>query len=189
MSGRHSSGSQVGFYRSVLGWALPWMVIAAGVAIGVWVAVNALGNGDPVDDGPAAAAAPSPSVAPRPSSPEPSKTATPRPKPSRSPDPTTTPRPKSKLITEGITVQVLNGTGDPDADDRMASRLADLGFEVLAVDGSSKAYAQTTVFWSYAEAQKAGEALARRFGWSVGPKPSNLSTTVALHVVVGDDFR
>ena len=187
--GRHSSDSQFGFYRSVLGWALPWLLIAAGVAIGIWVAVNALGTGGDVDADPAAVGTPTDEPSPSEPREEPSPSRSPEPTPSRSPEPTAEPKPDEKLITEGISVQVLNGTGDPDRDDAMASRLADLGFEVLSVGGASKAYAATTVFWSYPESKKAGEALARRFGWSVGPKPSNLSDEVAIHVVVGEDFE
>jgi hypothetical protein len=86
-----------------------------------------------------------------------------------------------------MTVQVLNGTDDPEADDVMADRLAGLGFEVLSVDSASVPYASTTVLWSYAESRSAARRLAARFGWRVAPKPDNLSTEVALHVVVGAD--
>jgi len=37
------------------------------------------------------------------------------------------------------------------------------------------------------EAQEAAERLAARQGWIAQPKPENLSDTVALHVVVGED--
>jgi hypothetical protein len=84
-------------------------------------------------------------------------------------------------------VQVLNATSSSSADDMMADRLASLGFDVISVDSASGSYPRTTVFWSYPEATAAAEALARRFGWVVDEKPSNLSATVALHVVVGDD--
>lgn len=188
--GRHSSDSQLPFIRSVLGWFLPWFLVAIVVAVGVWVAVDALGGDDLTTPRPAAAASSStsPQVTSSPdeslggeASPEPKRTKEPK---DDDPEPEATP----DLITEGVTVQVLNGTSFPSADDEMADQLAALGFEVLAVAGSSKAYATTTVFYSYPEAQEAAERLAARFGWGVAVKPSNLSATVDLHVIVGDDY-
>lgn len=186
--GRHSSSEQGPFYRSLLGWFLPWILIAAVVGVSVWFLVNAIG-GDEVTPS-AADATPSPTSLPTPSpteteivvaSPQPTRTA-PKPKPTKSKEPK-----EVALITEGMNVQVLNGTGDTSADDAVAETLADLGFRIEAIDDSSKAYSRTTVFWSYPEAQKAAEALASRMGWIAQPKPENLSATVALHVVVGED--
>ncbi|HEV3472033.1 MAG TPA: LytR C-terminal domain-containing protein, partial [Actinomycetota bacterium] len=68
-----------------------------------------------------------------------------------------------------------------------ADRLSELGYEVVAIEGSSKQYPATTVFWSHPRAQDAAEALAERFGWLAQPKPANLSATVDIHVVVGSD--
>lgn len=189
--GRHSSGSQFHFYKSVFGWILPWLVVAGLLGVGIWIGVDAMSNDDEIETPPLTAAeSPTPSPSPSPSpeivSPEPSPTESkPSKKPSAKPSPKRT---EPELITENMTVQVLNGTGNPSADELMADRLAQLGFDVVALGGSSKAYAETTVFWSYTESQEAAEALAAKEGWAVGPKPSNLSTTVALHVIVGDDF-
>lgn len=69
----------------------------------------------------------------------------------------------------------------------MAVRLGREGFEIVAVEFTSTPYKETTVFWSYPDARKAGEALASHFGWLVEEKPGNLADTVALHVVVGRD--
>jgi hypothetical protein len=185
--GRHSSPEQGRFYRSIIGWALPWLMIAAVVLVAVTVAVDAVG-GDDLEATPVARGTPT----------EPAVEETPTPEATRvEPTPEKTPKPKrtqkqddgseTALITEGVTVQVLNGTGDSGADDRMASRLGALGYEVVAIEGSSRQYPRTTVFWSFPQAQKAAEALAQRFGWVAQPKPSNLSSTVDLHVVVGTD--
>lgn len=183
--GRHSSPSQFHYYRSIFGWFLPWALVAAVVGVGVWVGVDVLG-GDEIQEPPAPAVA---------SSPSPEETAIPSPTPTVSEEPEPEPEPEQpkksepKLITEGITVQVLNATtSNPDADDQMADKLASLGFDVIAVGGANRVYQETTVFWSFAEAEKAAERLAARFGWGVAPKPSNLSTTVDLHVIVGEDF-
>ncbi|MGH2695296.1 MAG: LytR C-terminal domain-containing protein [Actinomycetota bacterium] len=180
MGGRHSSTQQGPFVWSVVAWLLPWVLIAAVAGVAVSIAVDALGR-DALETPPPTAATESPS---------------PSPSPTRSPTaaPTRTTKSPSKpaetqvdLITEGITVQVLNATGSSSADDVMADRLASLGFEVISVDSAAGSYERTTVFWSYPDAREAAEALARRFGWVVQEKPANLSATVALHVVVGAD--
>jgi hypothetical protein len=95
--------------------------------------------------------------------------------------------PKANLITQGITVQVLNGTSDASADDRMANKLTKLGYQVIAISPASVAYSHTTVYWAVADAKPAAEALAQRFGWVAAPKPGNLSSQVDIHVVVGAD--
>jgi len=184
--GRHSKPEQGPFYRSVLGWVVPWVLIAAVIGGAVWFAVGVLG-GDEVrpasDNGRPSATATDPE-------PEPSDTeivvASPEPTEEPSPEPTDEDEPQP-LITEGITIQVLNGSQDPAADDAMADRLEGLGFEIVAVEASSATYERTTVFWSYPEARDAAERLADRFGWVADEKPGNLSDTVALHVVVGRD--
>lgn len=188
--GRHSSESQWPFYRSLIGWFLPWILIAGVVAVGVVVAVDTLSGEDITAPDPVAASSPEPSTTPMAEATPTPKTgrspasASPTPKPTRSSE---LPPEEIELITAGMTVQVLNGTGVASADDDMANRLAGLGYEVIAVDGSNKEYQATTVFWSVPESQEAAERLAQRFGWVSGPKPSNLSATVKLHVVVGMD--
>lgn len=187
--GRHSKHEQGPFYRSLLGWLLPWILIALVVGVAIWFVVNAIG-GDGVEPSSAdASPSPSPSAEPSPTETE-IVVASPKPSPTKEPKPTPTKSKKPKevaLITEGINIQVLNGTTDSLADDALADRLERLGYRIEAMDDSSRAYARTTVFWSYPEAQRAGEALAARMGWVVRPKPDNLSATVALHVVVGED--
>ncbi|HJR44197.1 MAG TPA: LytR C-terminal domain-containing protein [Actinomycetota bacterium] len=182
--GRHSAGEQGPFYRSVLGWFLPWLLIAAVVGVAVWVLVNMVGG----DETKPTAVDSSPSATPTPRETE-TEIAIASPSPTQSePEDEETPTPKPvKLITEGINVQVLNGTSDAGADDALADRLTGLGFTIEAIDDSSVQYPRTTVFWSYPEAQEAAEALAARFDWVAEPKPGNLSDTVALHVVVGQD--
>lgn len=186
--GRHSAGKSGPFYRSLFGWFLPWLLIAAVVAAAVWVLVMTLGGEETVDPLPTAgetspAESPSPtetSVVLESPSPTPQETSTPRPDKKRSPKP-------KPLITDGINIQVLNSTSDTSVDDAVADRLTGLGFRIEAIDDASRAYDRTIVYWSYPEAREAGERLARRFGWEVGAKPDNLSATVALHVVVGAD--
>lgn len=115
-------------------------------------------------------------------------TATPSAEPSPSESERAKPRPPVRLVTEGVTIQVLNGTNDPEAGNAMADELTKLGFQVVTVEATSKPYKATTVYWSFPDATKAGEALAAKRGWEVDQKPGNLADTVHLHVVVGSDF-
>jgi hypothetical protein len=166
-----------------MGYFVPWALVGIVAIVSIWVGLGVLGS-DELDTSPRAARTPQvrePSSSPRPAhSPTPVGAATPAAKPRR-------PAADVELITEGMTVQVLNGTPVATADEAMADRLAGLGFDVISVESSSVAYRSTTVLWSYAESERAAERLAARFGWRVMPKPDNLSTSVALHVVVGDD--
>ena len=181
--GRHSAPRQTVFYRSVAGWVVPWVLIAAVTGTSVWFAVDALG-GSALEASPT----PSPTRVSRAAAPTPTPTPTPaQAEASAQPRSRSGARRDVKLITNGVTAQVLNGTASPAADDLMADRLADLGFSVVSVESSSKAYPDTTVFWSTGAAEAAAEALARRFGWIAQPKPDNLSDEVSLHVVVGAD--
>ncbi|MGI8708406.1 MAG: LytR C-terminal domain-containing protein [Actinomycetota bacterium] len=180
--GRHSSDQQWHFYRSVAGWLVPWLLVSAVAITAVSIAVDAIGGNSDGGLTPVAQSTPRGSEPPAAASPEPSPTVKAK-KLKKSPAPSA----EVELVTDGVSVQVLNGTGSPDADTRMADRLAGLGFDVYAVDSASAAYAQTTVFWSYDDARPAAEALAEKFGWASNEKPSNLSTSVALHIVVGAD--
>ena len=187
--GRHSSPEQGHFYRSIIAWALPWLMIAAAVIVAVYIAVDAVGKDDE-NLVPVARSTPSEqetvaeeSESPPEETPEPEET-------KKDPRPKRTPEPKeddTELITAGVTVQVLNATGASDADDRMANRLSALGYDVISIEGSSAQYPETTVFWSFPGAREAAERLANRFDWLAKEKPSNLSSTVDIHVVVGSD--
>jgi len=191
--GRHSSHSQFAFYRSVVGWALPWFLIAAVFATGVWFAVDAIG-GDSTEEPPKVASATADSPTPKESE-SATKEARPSPSPTEpeeaegdSPFDSGPGSGGAKLITEGITIQVLNGTGSELAGADMSDELSGLGFEVVVVNSASKAYPSTTVFWSSDASREAAEALAGRFDWVAEPKPANLADSVSLHVVVGDDY-
>jgi LytR cell envelope-related transcriptional attenuator len=183
--GRHSSEQRASFYRSVLAWGLPWLVIAAIVGVAVWFAVGALSGSEVTPStGPQQGGSQDPSVTPE--SPTPSVTET--------PDDSATKAPKSPspdgdgdLITADVSVQVLNGTGGvAGAAESMATRLRRRGYEIAAV-GDGLTVDRTVVFWSGSEDERAALALARNFGWSAGPAPSNLSDVVDIHVIVGPD--
>ncbi|MDP9068500.1 MAG: LytR C-terminal domain-containing protein [Actinomycetota bacterium] len=177
----------------MLGWFVPWLLIAVVVGAAVWVLVNALGGEETKPVAAGGSPSPSASTTPSPTESKPkvavaSPSAKPSARPAKKPKPTKKKSPgPPALITAGMNVQVLNGTSDTDADDAVAARLEGLGFRIEAIDESSAAYDRTTVFWSYPEAQRAAQVLAERLGWVAQPKPDNLSDTVALHVVVGVD--
>lgn len=187
--GRHSSESQAAFYRSFAKWLVPWLVIATIVGVGVWMGVGFLGTGPLETQSPASdtQSTESPSgVETTSPTPEPTPTPTPDPTPTVEPEPEQTPKATAPRG-NGLTVQVLNGTGVEEANDRVAAELEKLGYEIINLEGASKAYSSTMVYWSYPEARKPARRLAAHFGWDAGPKPENLSATVALHVVVGAD--
>ncbi|MEA2516780.1 MAG: LytR cell envelope-related transcriptional attenuator [Actinomycetota bacterium] len=186
--GKHSSPEQGPFYRSFVAWLFPWILIGIFVLVAVWVAVDVVGK----DDATIPVAKSSRSAPEEQSSSEPVVSETPMPVVSATPEPEGSNDPgdggsSKPLITRDITIQVLNGTAATEVDDRMADRLSSLGFEVVAVQGSSKQYPQTTVYYSFPDAREAAERLAAKFGWLVDAKPSNLSSTVDIHVVVGSD--
>ena len=177
--GGHSSSDRWPFYRSIVTWFLPWVLIAAVVATGVWFAVDAVSD-ESFEEPPAAAssesAEPSPTITPTRASPTPTATLTPT--PSGSP---------AELITEGVSVQVLNGSMIAGSEQEIVDELTGLGFHIAAVQDASQRYEVTTVFWSAPEWEEAAVALAAHFGWEVAEKPPNLSDEVSVHVVVGVD--
>ncbi|HEX2049256.1 MAG TPA: LytR C-terminal domain-containing protein [Actinomycetota bacterium] len=196
--GRRSAPEQGPFYRSVATWALPWLLVAVVVGAAVWIAVGSIGG----DVAPAGARSPSPAPAraARDATPTPSPTPTPEPTPTPTPEPQPSPgddskrrereprEPDDELVTDGVTVQVLNATGGvTGAGAAMGERLDGLGFDVVAVGTAIVVKDRTTVHWSTPEGQPAAEALARRFGWVAAAKPADLSATVTLHVLVGRD--
>jgi hypothetical protein len=184
--GRHSSPEQWPFYRSVAGWFLPWAMVAGVVGVALWVAIASLGGEEGASPALSRDRSPSPrteTVAPVVPSSEPVK-----PKKEKPPKPAETPAPEEEeLITDGITVQVLNASGTAGVEQSVVDELTELGFEIVTVVDASRIYDETTVFWSTDESRPAAEALASRFDWIAESKPANLSPDVSVHVVVGKD--
>jgi hypothetical protein len=183
--GRHSSPRQWRYYLSILRYVLPWILVAVVGVSAVWAGVGVLGD-DELDPSKGPVAKKSEPEEPRS---EPTPKATPV-EPEKTPNDKPTEEPEDEevpLITEGMTVQVLNGTNVSGVDQTMADRLEGLGYQVINVVPAAITYEETTVLWSYAESEEAAARLAERFGWQVKPKPDNLSTQVALHIVVGVD--
>ena len=191
--GKHSAPESTPFLRSIVAWALPWMLIVAVVAVALLVAVRMVDD-DPVQaSGPASdATTTEPEAEPEgkddkkeaPTKDEDEQSETGKEDEGTERDPTE--EPEVELDAEGIALQVLNGTSDAAADDLVADRLARLGYSVVAVSPASRAYPRTVVVW-VGDREEAARALAERFEWQAQPAPSNLSTEVDLHVVVGND--
>jgi LytR cell envelope-related transcriptional attenuator len=191
--GRHSTHQQSDFVRSAFMWFLPWL-LAAVVGIGaLWIGIDAALGGDeasPATEPPGRSAAKAdPSASPEDDA---SETASPAgtPTPSEEPEVDEKPAEKkekkpAKLISDGVPVQVLNGTST-DAGDRIADRLETLGFEIVAVNPWHTT-TETVVYWSQPNDERAAMLLAEKFGWAAEPKPSDLSSEVRLHILVGSD--
>lgn len=182
--GRHSAPGRGPFVRSLLAWVLPWVLLAGVIGSAVWIALGELG-GEALKSPPAGRPA---------HRSEPGSTdalARPSPSPALSPNeaPATQAVPSGRAVPNGagITVQVLNGSSAAGAAERVADELAQLGYTIVAVQGSSAAYEVTTVFWSSEQARAAAQELAAYMGWPAEAKPANLSAAVDLHVVVGAD--
>jgi hypothetical protein len=196
--GRHSSEQRGRFYLSILGWVLPWALISVVMVATVWFAVDALG-GDDVKPGSPSDRPPAANGIARTPSPTPDSEPTTSVAPLEPDEPDTPAKPKSArrgpggggrepgLITDGVVVQVLNGTGGiPGAAEAMADRLASLGYEIIAyTDGLT--VARTIVYYTGPEDEAAAQALGNRFGWTVEPAAEGLDDAIDLHVVVGPD--
>ena len=186
--GKHSSPRQWRYYTSLFRYFLPWILVAVvgmgggtGRASAPWETTSLQTSPEIMEsEVPKKTAKPDPTPTPVNSDSE-------APEEEGSDDQQEDPAEEVPLITDGITVQVLNGTSVTGADQTMADRLASLGFAVISVASASVNYSETTVLWSYAESEEAATRLAERFGWRVKPKPENLSTQVAIHIVVGAD--
>ncbi len=89
-----------------------------------------------------------------------------------------------------ITIQVLDAGGDDgSAHDAVVGCLEDAGYDSLIPNDASVVYDATTVFFTpggdnQAMAQQVASAIGVA---SVEEKPSNLSDTVPVHIVVGGD--
>lgn len=120
--------------------------------------------------------------------PEPEPT-TEAPSPEPEPEPTATATTDDAIAPSSISVQVLDAVRDDGsaAAKDVEQRLKADGYRVVANNPASKTYEVTTVFYSEGYEAQARQ-IADAYGWSaVEPKPSNLSSSVQVHVVVGLD--
>ena len=97
----------------------------------------------------------------------------------------------SSLATAGgVTVQVLNGSWRSGAAQEVAARLRHSGYDVVATQLALGEFPTSRIYYSEGHLADA-LALQRRFPefGDVEPAPKRLSRTVALHAVVGRDYR
>ena len=104
------------------------------------------------------------------------------------PTPSETTTPPS--VDTSVTIQVLNGSDDAADHDAVVACLREAGYDDLITSNRARAtYASTTVFYTAGEGnQETAEQVARVLGiGSVEEQPGNLSESVAVHVVTGQD--
>ena len=91
---------------------------------------------------------------------------------------------------KGVTVQVLNGSWRDGAARDMAARLRRSGYDVVATQLALGEFPTSRIYYSEGHLADA-LALQRRFPEfaRVEPAPRRLSRAVALHAVVGRDYR
>jgi LytR cell envelope-related transcriptional attenuator len=91
---------------------------------------------------------------------------------------------------KGVTVQVLNGSWRDGAARDMAARLRRSGYDVVATQLALGEFPTSRIYYSEGHLADA-LALQRRFPEfaQVEPAPQRLSRAVALHAVVGRDYR
>lgn len=85
-------------------------------------------------------------------------------------------------------VQVLDAGGGSDATNDVASVLADLGYDVVAINPSRVNYDVTTVLFTPGNEAEAEAVRARDERFSATAANERLSEGVDLHVVVGPDW-
>lgn len=159
-------------------------LIAAALTFGIyWLVVGGAPDGAPV-------ALDTPTVEPAPAATTtPPVTTTPA---LTTPPTTQTTTPDTGAIGQGLSIQVLDGAGDPEAAREAIAVLRDLGYEVVAEDPpvqARQAYSQTTVF-ATAGFEADAESLVQadpRFT-TVEENPGTLDEAIDLHVVVGADW-
>jgi hypothetical protein len=110
--------------------------------------------------------------------------------------PATTAAPTTRGATEptlrpatGVSVQVLNGAWVDGLANRVAAQLRTAGYDVVAAQTALGNYSTSRIY--YTDDHRAdAEAFKDRFPAFrvIEPAPSNLSRSVALHVVIGGDY-
>jgi cobalamin biosynthesis protein CobT len=89
-----------------------------------------------------------------------------------------------------VSVQVLDAVLDDAgvAAQGVADQMEADGYRIVVVNRASRVYAVTTVFWTPGN-EAAARQIAAQYGFDrVELRPDNLSDTVSVHVVVGQDY-
>jgi hypothetical protein len=184
---RHIESGDTSFRRSLLR-AAGGGLVALVVTFAITGLLTRLGREDP-NEGPAVVFTDTPTVAAQTESVEP--TAAPS-TPSPEPAPTVTAEPTPAEITEApdrdVTVQVLYSGSSDDLGAEAAEALRELGYEVVAVNGTQHTRDATTVLFSPGY-EDAAEQLRDRDGrFGLLEANDTFVESVSLHVIVGPDF-
>lgn len=110
------------------------------------------------------------------------------------PSPVLTPAPSATPSAElaaaaPTTVQVLDGGAGRGRTDEAVAALRALGYEIVAVNKAVRTYTVTTIFYSEGQETSAQALRARDQRFAEIDESSDLNQRVALHVVVGTDWR
>ncbi len=106
------------------------------------------------------------------------------------PDPTSASTTEADVDPAEVSVQVLDATGDGGARlQDVLDRLRADGWRVVASNRAARYYERSTVFYSPGH-EEAAQALADRYPEFelVQAKPDNLTSSVAVHLVIGGDY-
>lgn len=91
-------------------------------------------------------------------------------------------------VPSGVTVQVLDGVGDEERSRSAAARLEELGYEVVAVNLSSRQAAETSVLYTQGNRAAAEQLVASDPRFRAVEANDRFAADVTLHVVVGADW-
>lgn len=174
--GKHSAARRARFYRSLAAYVARWLAVLlllGGVAYGLLQLSPRRVPSLAASRGPSVALSPSPAPTIEPG--DPSFTAS------------GSPSPSSSSSESAGTVQVLDGAGSLANVDAAIATLNRLGYRVLGPEGSSRHYANTTVFYQPGEKPLA-DAVAKEFHADVVPAPGSLDPSIPVTLVIGDDF-
>ena len=178
---RHADPDDNTFARSLLRAAAGGLV-AMVVTFGITAVLTQVGRDNPAD-GPAViqdgslSSGPSPSALP---DPEPTQESTSPTEP--------TVEPASEIAGEAVTVQVLYAPGLDEVAGEAAAVLRDLGYEVAAVNTTTRTVDSTTILATAGHEEDAAELRDTDPRFALIDVNDGFSDAVDLHILVGADF-
>jgi LytR cell envelope-related transcriptional attenuator len=94
---------------------------------------------------------------------------------------------------KGVTVQVLNAVFVPGLAHRVAGMIGDAGYDVVAANTALGAYKVSRIYYTAGHKADA-EAFQKRFpafeqSFPASQAKARLSREIALHVIIGDNYR
>jgi hypothetical protein len=103
---------------------------------------------------------------------------------------TTPPRTTGLRSADGVTIQILNGTGGLELARDFKPLVRKEGYDVVRTANTNGRYKVSTIFYTPGHTEDAVAFRARFPAFRiVAPAPDSLSKTVALHAVIGENYR